>query len=344
MIRITSVILIVLGALAAAVPASAQQVVLRYAFADVSPGNRPYSGSGPSAIANALGMLQDEFKNDPNVKLEISFMRGGPVINEAVVNKQLDMFQQGDLPAIVGRSNGLKTKILMGTDSRQNTYLAVTPKSGLTDVKKFGDHKVALFRGTNVQLATNEYLRSKGLTERDLKIVPMNFYDSFAALTAGDVDASFGEADLKLLEDKGITKVIWDSKKEPEYTRATLLLASDDFIKAHPEIVARVVKVFVKAAHWASDEGNREKVLEEFAKTGRGIDVFRAEYANQPMSLRMSPVIDNFLKKKIAQSAKTAKELSLIRTEISTDDWYDLHFVNDAIKQLGYDGYWKNYE
>src|SRR5690242_6312911 len=99
-------------ALVASASALAQPVTIRFGFAEVSPGNRPFTNSGPVSMAHTMGYLEEEFRNDPNVKIQFSFFNGGAVVNEAVANNQIDISNQGDLPWIIGRSNGLKTKIL----------------------------------------------------------------------------------------------------------------------------------------------------------------------------------------------------------------------------------------
>ena len=322
---------------------AAEPLVVRIGFADVGPANQPYSGNGIAAIAHARGYIADEFKNDPNIKFQFSFHRGGPALNEAMANHQLDFGQIGDLPGLIGRSNGLKTKLLMASDSRQNLYLGVTPKSGITSLKDITGKKIALFRGTNLQLAANRLLTDNKMTEKDVRIINMNFYDSFAALASGDIDGSFGEADLAVMEQKGLDKVIWNSKKEPNYTRQTLFSVTEDFNNAHPEVVARVVKAIVRAAKWAEDEANREEVFKTLALNGRSLDVFRAEFANQTMNYRLSPIIDPFLMQKLAVSAKIAKEIGLIRNEVSIPDWFELKYLNAALKELGYENVWKAY-
>lgn len=322
---------------------AAEPLVVRIGFADVGPANQPYSGNGIAAIAHARGYITDEFKGDPNIKFQFSFHRGGPALNEAMANKQLDFGQIGDLPGLIGRSNGLRTKLLLGSDSRQNLYLGVTPKSGIASLKDIRGRKIALFRGTNLQLAANRLLDANKMTEKDVRIINMNFYDSFAALAAGDVDGSFGEADLAILEQKGVDKIIWNSKKEPNYTRATLFSVTEDFDHAHPQIVARVVKAIVRGAKWAEDEANREEVFKTLALNGRSIEVFRAEFANQTMNYRLSPIIDPFLMNKLAVSAKIAKDIGLIRNEVNTSDWFELKYLNAAITSLGYGNVWKSY-
>src|SRR4051794_31182791 len=103
--------------------------VIRIAFAGVGVGNRPFIGGSSLGVVHSRGLLEEEFKKD-NIKIEWSFFKGaGPAVNEAYANSLIDFALQGDLPSIIGKAGGLKTKLLASTGSRQNTYLAVPADS-----------------------------------------------------------------------------------------------------------------------------------------------------------------------------------------------------------------------
>ena len=70
---------------------------------------------------------------------------------QALSNKQIDFAYQGDLPQVVGRANGLKTK-LVASGVRNNLYLVAPVASPLSSIKDIRDHKVSIFRGTNGHL------------------------------------------------------------------------------------------------------------------------------------------------------------------------------------------------
>ncbi|MBD4988119.1 ABC transporter substrate-binding protein, partial [Xanthomonas citri pv. citri] len=77
----------------------------------------------------------------------------GPAVNEAFANNQLDFALQGDLPQIIGRANGLKTKILLASGAHAPIYLAVPKDSPIRKVADLKGRKVSIFRGTNNHLA-----------------------------------------------------------------------------------------------------------------------------------------------------------------------------------------------
>src|SRR4051794_1610315 len=123
-------------------PAFAEPVTIRFGFAQVGVGNRQFGSGNPAAIAHAQGFVEEEFKDSPDVKVEWSFFKGaGPAVNEALANDQLDFALHGDLPSIVGRSNGLRTKIVAANGIRANLYLAVRPDTGIQRIEDLKGRK-----------------------------------------------------------------------------------------------------------------------------------------------------------------------------------------------------------
>ena len=69
-------------------------------------------------------------------------------VNEALANNQLDFAIQGDLPEIIGRANGLKTKLLLASGAHAPIYLAVPTGSPIHKVRDLRGKKLSIFRGT----------------------------------------------------------------------------------------------------------------------------------------------------------------------------------------------------
>ncbi|WP_163353403.1 ABC transporter substrate-binding protein, partial [Escherichia coli] len=77
-------------------------------------------------------------------------------------NSQLDFALQGDLPSVIGRANGLKTRILLASGAHAPIYLAVPEGSAVASVKDLRGKKVSIFRGTNNHLAAVKVLAGHG--------------------------------------------------------------------------------------------------------------------------------------------------------------------------------------
>jgi len=331
------------GALAAnfSRPARAATLPIRIGFASIGAGNRPFAGGSPAATAHAGHYVERAFQGK-DVDLKWFFFAGaGPAVNEAFANGQLDLALQGDLPSIIGRANGLKTKIVMATGVGTPVYLAVPTGSDITSVKDLKGRPVALYRGTNGQLAVDKVLAANGLSERDLKIINMDSATAGAALANHNIDAAFGGFELFSLQRQGVAKIVYTSKgDDPAYGRNSALLATEDFVNSHPDAVQTIVTAIVKAAAWSSDGANRAAVFETWAKSGHPAESFRDDFEGSSLKDRSSPLIDPFLIEQYRVQAGMAREYKLLRREVDVNGWFDDRFVKQALAELGLTRFW----
>ena len=249
---------------AAAAPAGPARAadIIRIGVATAGGGDPITWGGSPGGVVRANNWLEQAFAAD-GVKVEWLFFKGaGPAVNEALSNKQIDFAYQGDLPQVVGRANGLKTKLLVASGVRNNLYLVAPAASPLSSIKDIRDHKVSIFRGTNGHLVAINVLAAHGLTERDIKGVNLDAGSAQAALVSNGVDAAFGGYEWFKVRDQGLAKVIYSTQgQDPAYTRQASLLVREEFERDNPAQVQKVVDVFVRASRWASDEANRDALF-----------------------------------------------------------------------------------
>ncbi|HEX3133471.1 MAG TPA: ABC transporter substrate-binding protein, partial [Planctomycetota bacterium] len=174
---IVIVALLLLSVVAATVLSAAETTnpkVIRIGFAAVGIGGVQAVGYSSFGSAQMLGLVDEEFNRD-GIRIEWNFYRGaGPAVNEAIANGLLDVAWQGDLPSVIGRANGLKTRIVAGAGLRANTYLAVPVDSPAQSLKDLVGKKVALHKGTNLQLTVSRILQAHQLSERDFKSINLD--------------------------------------------------------------------------------------------------------------------------------------------------------------------------
>ncbi|WP_164106710.1 ABC transporter substrate-binding protein, partial [Stenotrophomonas maltophilia] len=67
--------------------------------------------------------------------------------------------------------------------------------------------RVGIFRGTASQLSFDNALASVGLSEKDLKVINLDFSAALSALAARQIDATWGLAGLFALRDRGLAEI-----------------------------------------------------------------------------------------------------------------------------------------
>ena len=323
----------------------AAAATLRIGVAQPAVGTPPSFAGSALAITHAKGSLEEEFKAD-GVKVEWLFFKGaGPAVNEALTNNQLDFTVQGDLPAIIAKSAGLKTRLVVANGVRTNIYIGVPPDSPLKTVADLRGKRVSLFRGTNMHLPALRLLEAHGLTEKDLKILNLDTAGYLTALSTKDIDAAIGSMDILRLRDKGQVRVLYSSKNDsPVFTRQGHLLVTDRFAEANPQLVQRVVNVAVRTAKWASDEANREEVLRLWARAGTPFEHWKEDYAGEPLRVRLNPNFDPFLVGRYKDAVEQAYRFKLSRAKFDATAWIDTRPLQTALREQKLENFWPVYQ
>ena len=318
---------------------------IRIGYPATGAGGRPYVGGNFVAYARAAGLLEQEFQAE-GIKVEWSFFRqAGPAINEALANKLLDVALLAEQAAIAGKAGGLDTKIVLATGVRGVSYILVPPDAPIHSMQELKGKRVAMFRGTTLQLAANRILEANGMTEKDLRVVNMDPLAAQAALASRDIDAlvALGSGALQTL-DQGIGRVLYSGKGDDKVVGfATGLVVDGKFLRQNPEIVQRIVNVLVKAAAWTVDPKNRDALLQSWAKSGTSYSAFKRDLEEQDLSVILSPVIDEYYHATWKQAVADMKRLKFIRGEVDVDRWIDSRFADKALKDQGLETRWTRY-
>ncbi|UXN57503.1 ABC transporter substrate-binding protein [Phyllobacterium zundukense] len=325
--------------------ASAEELTIRFGHPGIGLDNKQYSYGDATSYARARELIEKEFASDKDIKVEWTFFRGaGPALNESVAAKQLDFFLLGDLPAIVGRSRGLEHRFLFATSRHEPIYLAVPANSDIKSIDDVKGKKVALFKGTNLQLATDHVLSTHGLTEKDVRFINLDTNAAVPALTSGNVDAVFGGPEYLALAKKGIVKIVYTTKGDDRTLgRNTSYLVTTAFEQAHPDITQRVVTTFVKAAAFASDPANKDEVFDGWALSGFPKDAFEADIEGDTLANRLNPLIDDFVVARYKDQVTRAKTYGLIKGDVDVDAWLEPKYLQQALKELKLENYWSSY-
>lgn len=328
----------VLAGLLGAYPTFAQAAPvkeIRIAVPDVSAGQN-HSGGGVVDVLYTRQLLEKEFAAD-GIQVKWTFFKGaGPVINEALANDQVDFAYLGDLAAIIGKSSGLDTRLLAATARGVNHYLGVQPGSGIKSLQDLKGKRVGIFRGTASQLSFDNALAAEGLSEKDLKVISLDFSAALAALAAKQIDATWGLAGLFALRDKGLAEIPLSTRDlGGAGTLQAVLVGNGAFVDAHPELTQRLLKVQLQAVQWASADGNRDAYIDLVSKQASyPAVIFKSEYQDRGLTEVLSPKLDADFLARLDTSIQAAKTYGLIRRDFKAGDWAKPELQEAASKQV----------
>lgn len=343
--RARGIVALALGLLLGAQVALAQSVpeVIRIGVPDLSTRAKPYA-PGLLGVAHQRQQLEQAFAQQ-GTRVEWHFFRGaGPAINEAFANGQLDFAALGDLAAIIGRASGLDTRLLLGSRGT-HLFLASTPQAGIRQIQDLKGKRVALYRGTADQLSFGRVLANAGLSEKDLKIINLDWTAAMAALVAGQIDATWSNYNLLTLRSQGIEVPLSTQSMPLLATTQSGLVASQGFIQRYPEATQTLVDVLVSNAAWLKVPEHYEQYLvQQEQASGIPAVLAREEAAGADLDFRFSPRLDAFLSTSFSQSIEQAKALRLIRRSFEVKDWFAPQFVEQALRRQQLQGTWPDYD
>ncbi|WP_173912056.1 ABC transporter substrate-binding protein [Acinetobacter sp. Marseille-Q1618] len=324
------------------IAAEAKPTIIRFSTPYVGTGNRPVGYSNYYSTTQTLGLIEKEFQKD-GIKIQWNNFKGaGPAINESFANGLVDITWIGDLPALIGKSSRLDTRLVAIAGTNDNAYLAVPTSSTAKSFADLKGKRIGFFKGTNLHLSIISTLKRQGLSEKDFRFVNTDGAVGYAALASGDLDAIWSNQTLFPVVDRGIAKIIYSTKQEPTANQLSgYVLVNSKFEQKYPEVVQRVVNVLVKQAAWESNPANKNELFKIWSKSGLPYANFNKAYAGVDLKRHSAPIFDAYNVSLIKQKLKAGQDLKLIRGNIDVDQWIEPKYVNNALKTLNLQGFWK---
>lgn len=326
--------------LTARAQAADKPAVIRISFPGAGTGGRPIVGGAFTANAHLQRAIDDEFKAD-GIRVEWKHFPGaGPALNESFANGLTDFaFGHGDLPLIVGRSTGLKHKIVLSSGRGGDSYFVVPAASTAKSLAELKGKRIATFKGTAGQLTTYRWFDKFGLSEKDFKVISLDADSTLAALSTGDIDGTV-RAPFDV-EARGIARRIHEILDDPAIGRPGTVWVGEAFEQRYPQVVQRLVTRLVKVAHWSTQEDNRERQLQLWATSGTPyVDFKRGWERTKDLRDRINPLLDEYYQASIQRSIEEVKKYKLIRRDVAFEGWLEPKYLHAALKELRLEDYW----
>jgi sulfonate transport system substrate-binding protein len=236
---LVSLTAIALASLAAPANAESKLSELRLDWATYNP---------VSIIIKSQGLIEKEFEKD-GTKVRWVQTLGSNKALEFLNAGSIDLGSTAGSAALVARINGNPIKSIYVYSRPEWTALVTRKDTGIKSVADLKGKSVAVTRGTDPHIFLVRALADAKLTDKDVRFVLLQHPDGRTALIRGDVDAWAGL-------DPMMAAAELDEGAQLFYRNASantwgILNVREEFATAHPEAVARVLKVYEQARKWA---------------------------------------------------------------------------------------------
>lgn len=295
---------------------------IRIAVPDLSAGTQ-HSGGGITDVLQQQQLLEKAFAAD-GISIQWNYFKGaGPVINEAFANGQVDFAYLGDLAAIIGKANGVDTRLVAATARGVKHYLGVVPGSGIKTLQDLKGKRVAVFRGTATQLSFDAALASQGLSEKDLKVINLDFSAAIAALAARQIDATWGSTGISALADRGLAELPLNTRDLGGAGNVqAVLVAAGAFVDAYPAVVEKFVAAQQPAVQWLTDDANKDAYIQLVSeRASYPPAILQRDLSQERLSAVFDSTLDPDFLARLQASVDLAAQQRLIRKPFKVDQW-----------------------
>jgi len=272
-------------------------------------------------VARELGWIDQEFSKDGITFSYETFVAGPPLI-EAFAGGRLDFGQVGDQPAIQARANHVDAKAIGLYVSSEKAYaLLARNGSGIKSLKDLKGRKVGVTIGSVGHQLLYLFLKSQGLKPSDIQQVNLLPGDIISSLSAGHIDAAVTwEPFLTQAVLDGSSTILRDATGFKKVVCP--IIARADFLKAHPDIPVRLLKIFDRANRWA--KANPDKAIALVAKSvGFKPEAIRPAFEKNDLDLRITPQA----RRSMEESAAFLRENGVIRANVDVADLIDTRYL-----------------
>jgi taurine transport system substrate-binding protein len=252
------------SALAAAAAALALPRLGRAAPAKVNVGF--FTEAKPTMIAKGQGW----FAEGLGAPVNWTEYGSGAEINTAMVGGSCDIgLATGSVATAAGIAQGLPFQVIGLVDNiGPAEEMTVRSAANIRSPADFKGKTVATPFGSTSHYRLLGFLKTNGLSQREVRVLDMKPAAIQAAWAKGEIDAAYvwAPAKSKILEAGGTPFVTWDKLDKAGYAIADTIVVHNDFAKAHPDSVVGFLKAYGKALGlWRSNPEEAAKLVAQQA-------------------------------------------------------------------------------
>lgn len=216
--------------------------------------------------------MEQEFAKD-GTKVEWVLSLGSNKALEFLNGNSVDFGSSAGAAALLAKANGVPIKAVYIYDKPEWTALVTLKDSPIHKVEDLKGKRIAVTRGTDPHIFLLRALALHGLKTQDVKMVLLQHPDGRVALERGDVDAWAGlDPYMAQTELEKGSRLFF---RDPDLNTYGFLNVREDFARAHPDAVERVLTVYEKARKWSLAHPAELRAI--VAKAGKLTDAVAAK-------------------------------------------------------------------
>jgi sulfonate transport system substrate-binding protein len=201
-----------------------------------------------SLILKEKKWLEEEFAKDGISIVWVQSLGSNKAI-EFLNARSIDFGSTAGAAALLARINGSPIKGVYIYSKPEWTALVTGKDSTIRTVADLKGKRVAVTRGTDPYIFLLRSLAKNGLGEKDIKTVLLQHQDGRTALEKGDVDAWAGlDPMMAQTELEHGSKLFF---RDPDMNTYGFLNVREEFAKANPKLVDRVLAVYERGRKFA---------------------------------------------------------------------------------------------
>ena len=201
-----------------------------------------------SMVLKDKGLLEKEFAKD-GIAIRWVQSAGSNKALEFLNASSIDFGSTAGSAALVARINGNPIKSIYVYSRPEWTALVTRKDTNISKVADLKGKRVAVTRGTDPHIFLVRALLAEKLSDKDITPVLLQHADGKAALIRGDVDAWAGlDPMMAAAEVEDGAKLFFRNKDANTWG---ILNVREEFLKDHPDLVKRVLKVYEDARKYS---------------------------------------------------------------------------------------------
>ena len=269
-------------------------------------------------IAQAKEMYEKE-----GLKVETIEFNAGPDLVKAAATGQIDIGFCGTPPAVTGIAKGVPIKIVAAVN-QEGSGIIVREDAGIQKIEDLKGKTIAIpMKGSIQDVLLQMTLKEHGINPEEVNIIEMQVPLMPKALEAGKIDGFIAwEPYVSMAEQKGYGHAIAYSRDIWKDHPCCVVIATDQFIKEHPDQLRKFLKVHVEATEYLNTHKNESaSIVAEALGTDPAVEK-RAFQNMKFIAVPTSSFIDNVMK-----FVGIEKQLGYIKKDLKKDDIFDLKYL-----------------